>query len=269
MQHCHTAWNSEPKFQIVFLKGTPGVGKSYFLDYALACLMEDNQKVLLISGPNAKAMLFESHQTPPQVSNVLTGLKEKWADKADYVLIDPPENAAKSQEYHHSFLCGKNTVAAVSPDPEILKKLEKDDESTVWIYLGPRSSEEARDMWQCCYSAQVSNADFERRFAVFGGIPRYLFKRKSPLTLEDSVLQAVAECQTFALNDLAENPARIDGGNLASEFNSLWSLYHLVPDGNLTSYTIQPCCENAECLLRTRLLNLEVAVFVDPVRPNQ
>jgi hypothetical protein len=116
-------------------------------------------------------------------------------------------------------------------------------------------------MWQCCYSTQVSNADLELRFAAFGGIPRYLFKRKSPLTLEDSVLQAVAERQTFALNDLAENPARVDGGNLASEFNSLWSLYHLVPDENLTSYTIQLCCENAEYLLQARLLNLEVAVL--------
>lgn len=46
LNHCHTAWNAD--FQIVFLKGTPGVGKSVFLDYALSSLITDGKKVLLI-----------------------------------------------------------------------------------------------------------------------------------------------------------------------------------------------------------------------------
>lgn len=58
-----------------------------------------------------------------------------------------------------------------------------------------------------------------------------------------------------------KNPARIDGRNVGSEFNSLWSPYHLVPDESLTSYTIELCCENAKSLLRTRLSNLDVAVL--------
>lgn len=149
LNHCHTAWNAD--FQIVFLKGTPGVGKSVFLDYALSSLITDGKKVLLISGPTNRAMLFVNHTTHPEVTDVMAGLEGKWAEKADYVLIDPPENSAESQKYHKSFLCGKNTVAAVSPDPEKLKKLEKDDKSCVRVYMGPCSYVEARDMWQSCY----------------------------------------------------------------------------------------------------------------------
>lgn len=94
LQHCHTVWNSEPKFQIVFRKRSPGVGKSYVLDYALASLIKENQQVLLVSGPNDKAMLFENHE----ITDAMSGFKENWTEKVDYELIDPPENAANSQE---------------------------------------------------------------------------------------------------------------------------------------------------------------------------
>jgi len=260
LQHCHTAWNQD--FQIVFMKGTPGVGKSVCLDYFLSSLISEKKKVLLVSGPTNKSVIFINHSTPPETIDAMEALRGKWAKKVDYVLIDPPENSGQSQDYHYSFLHGKKTVAAVSPDPENLKKLEKDDEANGRIYIGPCAYDEGSEMWKACYSSRVSLDDFNRRFSEIGGIPRFLFQRKSPLTPSvDSVLQSVSECQTAALNDLAKNPARIDSGNVASEFKSLWSLYHLAPDANLTSYTIELCCENARALLRARLLRLDVATL--------
>ena len=260
LKHCRTAWSQD--CQIVYMKGTPGVGKSVCLDYFLSCLISDKQKVLLISGPAEKATLFLDHSTAPETTDAMGALRGKWAEKADYVLIDPPENSAKSQEYHYSFLHGKNTAAAVAPDPENLKKLNKDDSTYVVIYIGPCSRTEASDMRTACFSDKVSLDDFNRRFAEMGGVPRLLFTKKSPLTPDaDSVLQSVSERQTAALNDIAKNPARIDSGSVASEFKSLWSLYHLVPDENLTSYTIELCCENAMALLRARLLRLDVATL--------
>ena len=87
----------------------------------------------------------------------------------------------------------------------------------------------------------------------------FLFQKKSPLTPDmDSVLVAFAERQTAALNDLAKNPARIDSGNVASGFKSLWSLYHLAPNRILTACTIELCCEDAKGLLKQRLLRLDV-----------
>ena len=66
--------------QFVWLRGTPGVGKSYFLDYVLSELMKretvesegvnkckrtesESVRVLVISGPQNKATLFESHES--------------------------------------------------------------------------------------------------------------------------------------------------------------------------------------------------------------
>ena len=125
LNHCHTAWNVG--FQIIYLKGTPGVGKSVCLDYFLSSLIANKKKVLLIKGPTDQAFLFLSHSTKPRKTNsgALEALRGEWAKEADYVLIDPPENSAESQKYAHEFLHSKKTAAAVPPDPENLKKISK------------------------------------------------------------------------------------------------------------------------------------------------
>ena len=149
LSHCHAAWNKH--IQIVFMKGTSGVGKSVCLDYFLSCMISNGQKVLLIQGLSSRVMLFVDHSTQPKVGGAMEALMGNWAEEADYVLIDPPKNSAESQKYHYLFLRGKKTVAAVSPDPETLKKLEKDDEANVRIYLRPCSGDEALAMWKSCY----------------------------------------------------------------------------------------------------------------------
>jgi hypothetical protein len=90
----------------------------------------------------------------------------------------------------------------------------------------------------------MTDVQLKQRFARVGGIPRFLFKSAGPPSLVNHIDAAMADIdkqQAFALNDLIKQPRRIDPGYLDSEFNSLWSLYHLVPDIYYTSYSIEIC----------------------------
>jgi hypothetical protein len=64
--------------------------------------------------------------------------------------------------------------------------------------------------------------------------------------------------QAVALKDLLNDATRIDAGSVASQFKSLWSLYHLDPDSYYTSYTIEVCSERGRKLFVDRLLEKEV-----------
>ena len=66
------------------------------------------------------------------------------------------------------------------------------------------------------------------------------------------------ERQAKALDDLVDKPKRIDSGSVASDFKSLWSLYHLVPNEGYVSYRIELCSARGSELLLRRLLEKEV-----------
>jgi hypothetical protein len=71
-------------------------------------------------------------------------------------------------------------------------------------------------------------------------------------------LATIEDRQTFALNDLIENPRRIDTATVATDLKGLWSIYHLVPNGLCTLYTIEFYTSNGGKLLLDRLLQKEV-----------
>lgn len=103
-----------------------------------------------------------------------------------------------------------------------------------------------------------------KRFHEFGGIPRFLFK---PVIGddEDLALASVRTSQQTALDDIAQSPRRIDNGEIASAFKSLWTLYHLQPIAqangttNYFKYTIGPCCDDAHTRIRDRLMKKSVS----------
>ena len=269
---CQQAW--EQRQQFVWVRGTPGVGKSYFLDYVLAELMKGDIveskcseiksiRVLVISGPLNKAILFENHKTRP---TEFFGLEQVRANNeliasVQYILFDPHENPQETLHFTTTHFGEARVLLAVSPDPANCAKIDKDSESSETIYMGPVAMEEAEEMRASIYTTRATAQVLKDRFDQAGGIPRLLFKSISVLpraSVRDSVLDTIAERQAFALNDLAVNPRRIDPGCVASEFKSLWSLYHLVPDSYYTSYTIELCCVNALKLLRRELLRQSV-----------
>ena len=256
---CQHAWNAN--VQGVFLKGTPGVGKSYFLDYVMSNLVRAGKKVLLLSGPSDRAWLCSGFDESADTCSLKAALTNRWANGSDYVLFDPHEDPRKTQDLYLGSFCDKKFLIAMSPDPMNCAKIVKDAELTETIYMGPTTMEESENMRICCYSSMVKPEQLQQRFDRGGGIPRFLFKSSGVLPRAGNIDAAVAsidERLAFALNDLVQNSRRIDAGSVASEFKSLWSLYHLVPDSYYTSYSIELCSEYGHQLLLRRLLEKDV-----------
>jgi hypothetical protein len=257
---CQKAWDSA--CALVVLRGTPGVGKSLFLDYALAKLLSDNKIVMLVSGPDNEVFIYKSHVEQPEGAFTIEHARtNKLAAAVDYVLYDPHEDPQATQAINITFFRGKNILITVFPDPENCTKILKDAEQVSVLYIGPTDTDESESIKKSCYANTVSADELQRRFEEIGGIPRMLFQMKGPLPIEDyvdSVLQDISYLQMSALNDLAEKPQRIDFGTVASSCKSLWALYHLVPDKLFTSHSIEPSCENGLKLLRKRLLQMDV-----------
>ena len=269
----------------MWLRGTPGVGKSYFLDYVLSELMKretvesegvnkckrtesESVRVLVISGPQNKATLFESHESK---AKEYVGLDQVRANteliaSVQYILFDPHENPQETLHFTTKHFHKARVLLAVSPDPANCAKIDKDSRSSETIYMGPVTMEEAEEMRASVYTTSATAHVLKDRFDQAGGIPCLLFKSTAVLpraSARDSVLDTIAERQSFALSDLAVNPRRIDPGSVSSEFKSLWSLYHLIPDSYYTSYTIELCCDNALKLLRRELMHRSVGELWD------
>ena len=263
---CKSAW-TQGNLQGVFVYGTPGIGKSCFLDYVLHRCLEDNKKVLYLYGKRNKAYLFQ-----PNAQGNTTFAKYKLTavmdedvklppDSFDIVLFDPHENAADTNRVHHYFFRGKNFLVALSPDEDNCEGLRKDTLSKIRCYMGTVSKEEAEDMRICCYP-HVSKALLNARYGDIGGIPRYLFHDFGDGP-DDEAVTEVEKKQTKALRDIVKCPDRIDGGEVAARFKHLWSIFHLRPvmTNNVTNYrkyTIELYCEDARIRIRDLLMKKDV-----------
>jgi hypothetical protein len=252
---CRRAWGDI--VQGLFLKGTTGIGKSFFLDYVMSNLLNDGKTVLLLSGPRNKAWLCSGFDRPAESCSLDIALTDDWAKKADFVLFDPHEDARLTQNLHVSIFCNKKFLIAVSPYPVYFAKVVKDAKYVGSIYMGPTTLEESESMRICCYNSNVTSERVQQRFELCGGIPRFLFKSAGVLSTErnvDAAVAAIQERQAQALDDLVNRPRRIDAGSLADDVNSLWSLYHLVPSKNYRSYSIELCSPTGHNLVLHALL---------------
>jgi hypothetical protein len=126
-----------------------------------------------------------------------------------------------------------------------------------------RTIVEAEEMRVACYPT-VQAGVLRKRFEEFGGIPRFLFKQAIGGD-KDLALKNIRTSQQTALEDVVQSPRRIDNGEIASAFTSLWTLYHLQPivqaDGTTDyfEYTIVPCCDDAGTRIRDQLMKKSVS----------
>jgi hypothetical protein len=258
-QECKKLFDGD--IQGVFLVGTPGIGKSCFLDYALHHFLHDGQSVLYLDGPDKRAFLFRPDGNTEEHS-LRDALEANLADNVPVVLYDPHEHAVQTDSVNKRRLRGKNFIVAMSPDDQNCKKLRKDTRDQATLYMGTLSLEEAEAMRSTCYP-HISTELLRTRYATIGGIPRHLFPRLLPNSIDDAT-RKIEKKQLAALNDIAENPLRIDGGEVASEFKHLWSLYHLQPAFTAAGgidhydYTIELSCDSARIRIRDMLMEKEV-----------
>ena len=115
--------------------------------------------------------------------------------------------------------------------------------------------EELQEMWMACYPT-VTEQVVVSQFEEFGGVPRFVFKKVfSDAGIPELALEPIRDAQQTALQDVVVNPRRVDSGDIASAFKSLWTIYHtkpITPEDGTTNYfkfTIDPCCDD----VRTRI----------------
>ena len=273
---CRDMWTDS---QGIFVVGTPGIGKSCFLDYVLHhCLygtgQNDQQNVLYLYATKKKAFLFR-HNTANTIITVdayflddyLDWRKEISEDSFDIVLYDPHEDTARTLDVSIHHMQGKKFIVAVSPGIGNCKKLRKDTAKAGigTLYMGTLPSNEAEAMRSSCFATSVSKDLLQRRYRIMGGIPRHLFEPIPRLNDQgDRAVFAIGQRQARALKLIAKTPDLIDDGEIASEFKGLWSLFHLQPlpkeDGgtNFFRYTIELACEDVRIQIRTTLMEKNV-----------
>jgi hypothetical protein len=242
---CQDAWRRG--CQLVIVKGTPGVGKSWFLDFAFSRLLQESVPIMVVRGPEDDVVLYTNgYTTTPQNVSLADARFSRLANNVDYVLYDPHEDPLDTQKLSMRFFGGKKVIIAMSPDPANCKKILKDARGQLTLYMGPVSSEEADQMRTSCYGSFISPERLTQRFEQAGGVPRLLFRETyESAGAEDPVLLEISNSQFFALQDFLKDPNRIDRGEVDAAFKGLWSLYHLFPKEGYESYEIKLCCDNA------------------------
>jgi hypothetical protein len=241
--------------------GTPGVGKSCFLDFALHKLLADEKSVMYVHGKSSKVYFYKSDGNVEEYT-VADAINSNLAETVDFVLLDPPEGGDPNF-WGNANLHSKKFILAVSPDRNNCRGLRK-DASTVVLYMGPvQSIEVAQEMRAACYPA-VAEHIVAARFQEFGGISRFLFKPYDPNIAD--LNKRERDDQRQALNDVVAHPRGIDSGEPASGFKSLWTLYQIHPlieenSGTIDygDYTIHPCCEDARARIRDKLMEKSVS----------
>lgn len=253
--------NDEETADGFVISGTPGVGKSCFLDFALHKLLSLGKTVLYLHGKTSQGGIFKADAETVEKYSIADIIQGSLASTVDFILIDPPEGGDPNFFGGHTNLKGKKFILAVSPDRNNCQSIRKDT-TTLKLYMGTCLLEEAEEMRLACYEQRVTLEQLRSRFNEFGGIPRYLFKRF--LDEDDSGLDDIRGYQTVALHDVITNPTRVDNLEMVDPFKSLWTLYHMEPitqaDGaiNYKRYTIRPCCNDAGARIRDELMKKSV-----------
>lgn len=250
-------------FDGVEVCGTPGVGKSCFLDFALHNLLADEKSVLYVHGKSEQVYLYRNDGNVEEHS-IADAISGKFAQTVDYVLIDPPQGR-EPNFFGEKHLHGKKFILAVSPDRNNCQSLRR-DAATVVLYMGPvQSIEVAQEMRAACYPSVPENV-VVARFQEFGGISRFLFKPYSSNPNIKDPNKRERDDQRQALHDVVAHPRRIDSGEPAHAFKSLWTLYQMNPvidedSGTIDygDYTIHPCCEDARARIRDKLMEKSVS----------
>ena len=246
------------------ISGTPGIGKSCFLDFCLHKLLELGKSVCYFYGKSEKAFIYKADGTVENYT-LADNHNGALALQVDFLLIDPPESGLPNFLGGSDGLMEKNYVLAVSPDRNNCQAIRKDC-SKYKRFMGTCDLQEAKDMRVACYEEKVTEDQLVKRYEEFGGIPRCLCEEHLDDD-EDEALNEYRDSQRAALMDVVKNPNRIDDLESSEPFKSLWTIFHLEPTVDYKHYTINPCCDDFAIRIRDLLMKKGVRelwdVFMD------
>jgi len=164
----------------VVFTGNPGIGKSWFLNFALWKLLQEEKTVLFESVSQNRLWLFkdgsaELAQTTADIERLRNSEREN--NKAWY-LFDPSGNSPREpMELKKLF-----TIVAASPNPRHFKQFVKRITLDNKRYVPCWSWEELQKFLPHA-AATVAKGLTEdqalKHFKIFGGIPRYVYQTKA------------------------------------------------------------------------------------------
>jgi hypothetical protein len=146
-------WNTKQKEVVHIVKGTPGVGKSVFLDYALWWLVTTKKKKVLYmyKGGKTSHMYTAGGVTTYMDLHVYPELLRSLYPQVDVVLFDPAvgnkDCLLEVTGNPYFDLAEKLVIAAVSPDKVNYGFLEHEQIHTEEWFMGPLSREEMDKMF--------------------------------------------------------------------------------------------------------------------------
>lgn len=171
--------------------GNPGIGKSWFLNYALWKLLQDNKTVLFESVSKNTLWLFKDGKVEMTKPDEATKRSELYdavkSDQDAWYLFDPGEIAKEPIEI------APFTIVSASPNPKHYKKLEK---LTANKYYVPCWSWEELEKHLPHAAKTIAPGltvdEAKQNFDIFGGIPRYVYRNKDQVeTKKEELLGAI------------------------------------------------------------------------------
>ncbi|KAL6040950.1 hypothetical protein QOT17_025158 [Balamuthia mandrillaris] len=191
----------------VVFSGNPGIGKSWFLNYTLWRLLQQNKTVLVESVAQARVWLFKEGQVreaPFEDKKQIVELFETVRNDTDaWYLFDPCGDIPREPKEMLPF-----TVVAASPNPQHYKQFYK---RTANKYYIPCWSWEELKM-HVPHAAQtvapgLTMDEAYDHFKIFGGIPRYVYRtseqaKRTKRELDGKIQQLDMRALSLVLNDL-------------------------------------------------------------------
>ena len=190
--------------KFVLVCGNPGIGKSVFLFYVVRRLLDDHPRAKIVYEESGSS--YRVYLTEDEVQFV----KLDQLDKASYYLFDcrSPRHTVDINIARRS----EKTIVMSSPAKQNYKSFEKDCVFStlgrgVKLYMPIWTWEEVRFCGDHLWNEPLSQEVLERRFDVWGGVPRMLFR----MPLDDKsadhlVNNAISHCNPSMVLKLAKEP---------------------------------------------------------------
>ena len=153
----------------ILILGTPGIGKTAFLNFVLCCALNNRYPVLFETRRHRFLFDFDSDGKWSCLQEPINHFSlERHRDRTDVILLhdhlagfEPPQ-----------FTDGAFTVAPVSPEENNYNQFVKHECLKLYI---PLPSLKEIELMRDFYRPELTNDEMNKRLMTVGRIPRYLF----------------------------------------------------------------------------------------------
>ena len=200
-------------FDHLIILGNPGIGKSAFGMFVLFMALRLKHPVVYCSGKRVINVLVEDGNV-----RLLTSASIQAAD-----ILDKPSTVFINDTMEFTPYCNAFTFLITSPKRSRWYDYDKDQQRTQKLIFPPHTWEEYQYMNATCF--HIDETLLSARFALWGGIPRFLFSRRSKEDLAELFEAAVLAIDVSKLHALSTI------SYIEKECEVSHRLLHFIPEG--------------------------------------